>query len=286
MFNMPHPCLRSADTGTSSALDAPADQAPLGQAPLGQADTQEDRLFAARLATLGELTASIAHEMNEPLAAIATQANACLLWLGRDEPDLPAAREGLMRIERAAMRAVDAIRGLVLLTRRSAPQRAEVDMNHAVAEVLALARSEIAQHGIRLDSRLIPANRPVLGDRVQLQQVVLALIMNSIESLRRTAGLPRVLSISTEPQSSGPQSSEAHGAGGVLVTVEDTGAGLDPAIADRVFDPLFTTKPGGMGMGLAIARAIIDGHGGRIWAAPRAPHGAVFRFILPWADEP
>jgi signal transduction histidine kinase len=266
MNKTPPPGPEPKDTGTASARDTAPDPA----------DAQAARERAARLAMLGELTASIAHEVNQPLAAIATQANACLRWLGRDVPDLRETREGLLRIERAAMRAVDVIRGLVALAKKSRPQLAEIDMNKTVEEVLALARSEMRRHDIRLSSNLCAEIRPVHGDRVQLQQVLLNLIMNSIESLRATLDLPKVLSISSDPLE----------AGGVLVTVEDTGAGLEPAVGERIFDPLFTTKPDGMGMGLAICRSIIDAHGGRIWAEPRAPHGAVFRFILPPGPKP
>jgi signal transduction histidine kinase len=266
MTKTPYPYPERQDPGTASALHASPDPA----------DAQPDRERAARLVMLGELTASIAHEVNQPLAAIAIQANACLRWLGRDAPDLRETREGLLRIERAAMRAVDVIRGLVALAKRSGPQLTEIDMNKAVEEVLTLARSEIRKHDIKLASNLSAELRPVHGDRVQLQQVLLNLIMNSIESLRATLDLPKVLSISSEP----------HEAGGVLVTVEDTGAGLEPAVGERIFDPLFTTKPDGMGMGLAICRSIIDAHGGRIWAEPRVPHGAVFRFILPPGPKP
>ena len=266
MVNTPHPGPEPHDTGTASARGASSNPA----------DAQAARERVARLAMLGELTASIAHEVSQPLAAIATQANACLRWLGRDEPDLRETREGLLRIERAAMRAVDVIRGLVALAKKSRLQLTEIDMNKTVEGVLTLARSEIRRHDIRLGSNLSAEIRPVHGDWVQLQQVLLNLIMNSIESLRATLDLPKVLSISSEP----------HEAGGVLVTVEDTGAGLEPAVGERIFDPLFTTKPDGMGMGLAICRSIIDAHGGRIWAEPRIPHGTVFRFILPPGLEP
>ena len=266
MTKTPHPYPEPHETGTASALDASPHPA----------DAQAACERAARLAMLGELTASIAHEVNQPLAAIATQANACLRWLGRDEPDLRETREGLLRIERAAMRAVDVIRGLVALAKKSRPQLAEIDMNKTVEEVLALARSEIRRHDIKLSSNLSAEIQPVHGDRVQLQQVLLNLIMNSIESLRATLDLPKVLSISSEPRE----------AGGVLVTVEDTGAGLEPGVGERIFDPLFTTKPDGMGMGLAICRSIIDAHGGRIWAEPAVPHGAVFRFVLPTGLKP
>jgi C4-dicarboxylate-specific signal transduction histidine kinase len=238
-------------------------------------DAQADLAHLARLATMGELAVSIAHEINQPLGAIATQAAACLRWLERDEPDLDKAREGLVRVERDARRAWDVVRGLTTLARRSRPQQSEVDIDTAIEEVLSFVRSETILHGITLRSDLHAGNRCVYGDRVQLQQVLLNLIMNSIEAMKATADLPRLLTVS----------SELTAAGGMLMTVEDTGAGLDPAIADRIFDGFCTTKPNGMGMGLSICRSIIEAHGGQIWASPCAPHGAIFQFLLPALNE-
>jgi signal transduction histidine kinase len=224
---------------------------------------------------MGELAASIAHEINQPIGAIATQAAACLRWLERDKPDLDEARAGLVRVEREARRARDVVRGLTTLARRSRPQQSVVDIDNAIEEVLSFVRSEIVVHGITLHSDLHAGNRSVYGDRVQLQQVLLNLIMNSIEAMSATADLPRTLTVSSELTTTG----------GMLMTVEDTGAGLDPAIADRIFDGFFTTKPNGMGMGLSICRSIIEAHGGQIWASPCASHGAIFQFILPALHE-
>ena len=245
------------------------------QAEKAIGDAQADLAHVARLATMGKLAASIAHEINQPISAIATQATACLRWLERDKPDLDEAREGLVRVERDARRARDVVRGLTALAKRSRPQQSEVDVDDAIEEVLSFVRSEIILHGITLHSDLHAGNRSVCGDRVQLQQVLLNLIMNSIQAMSATADLPRILSVS----------SELTATGGMLMTVEDTGAGLDPAIADRVFDGFFTTKPDGMGMGLSICRSIIEAHGGRIWTSPCAPHGAIFQFILPALHE-
>jgi C4-dicarboxylate-specific signal transduction histidine kinase len=236
---------------------------------------QADLAHFARLATMGELAASIAHEINQPISAIAAQAAACLRWLERDKLDLDEAREGLVRIERDARRARDVVRGLTTLAKRSGPQQSEVDIDDAIEEVLSFVRSEIILRGIILRSDLHAGNRSVHGDRVQLQQVLLNLIMNSIEAMSATAGLPRILSVSSDLTATGE----------MLMTVEDTGAGLDPAIADRIFDGFFTTKPNGMGMGLSICRSIIEAHGGQIWASPCAPHGAIFQFILPAPHE-
>jgi C4-dicarboxylate-specific signal transduction histidine kinase len=246
---------------------------PHGRRPAEAApdSAQADLAHVARLATMGELTASIAHEINQPLGAIATQATACLRWLERDKPDLARAREGLVLIEREARRAGDVVRGVRSLARRSDAQQSEVDLDNAIEEVLSLVRSEIGRHGVTLRSDLQVGNRRVHGNRVQLQQVLLNLVMNSIEAMSTTADRPRVLSVSSEPTAFG----------GILVTVEDSGAGLDPAIGDRIFNAFSTTKPNGMGMGLSISRSIIEAHGGRIWASPSAPQGAIFQFFLP-----
>jgi C4-dicarboxylate-specific signal transduction histidine kinase len=238
-------------------------------------DAQADLAQITRLATMGELAASIAHEINQPIGAIATQAAACLRWLERDKPVLDEAREGLVRVERDARRARDVIRGLTTLAKRSRPQQSAVDMDNAIEEVLSFVRSEIIVHGITLHSDLHAGNHCVYGDRVQLQQVLLNLIMNSIEAMSATADLPRTLTVSSELTATGE----------MLTTVEDTGAGLDPAVADRIFDGFFTTKPDGMGMGLSICRSIIEAHGGQIWASPCVPHGAIFQFILPALQE-
>jgi C4-dicarboxylate-specific signal transduction histidine kinase len=245
------------------------------QAAEALGDAQSDLAHVARLATMGELAASIVHEINQPISAIATQATACLRWLERDKPDLDKAREGLVRVERDARRARDVVRGLTALAKRSRPQQSEVDIDNAIEEVLSFVRSEISLHGITLHSDLHAGNRSVYGDRVQLQQVLLNLIMNGIEAMRTTTDLPRILSVS----------SALTVTGGMLMTVEDTGAGLDPAIADRIFDGFFTTKPNGMGLGLSICRSIIEAHGGQIWASPGSPHGAIFQFILPALHE-
>jgi PAS domain S-box-containing protein len=238
-------------------------------------NTEAELARVARLTTMGELAASIAHEINQPLAAVVTNAGACLRWLNWAEPDLDEARAAISRIVKDATRAGDVIRGLRALAKQSGPDMARLDINDTIQEVLALTRSERQRHGVVLNTDLFSGERPVFGDRVQLQQVMLNLIMNGIEAMSAVTDRPRILAISSE-------SSEA---GGVLVAVEDTGTGLDPTIADRIFDPFFTTKPNGMGMGLAICRSIIEAHAGRFWASPRAPHGTAFRFTVPAAAE-
>jgi C4-dicarboxylate-specific signal transduction histidine kinase len=232
---------------------------------------QAELARAARLTTMGELVASIAHEINQPLAGVVTNADACLRWLNRDEPDLAKAREALLRIMSDGTRAGEVIRGLWALAKKSGPQLTELDINDAIQEVLTLTRSQLQRHGVALRTKLSADDRPVLGDRVQLQQVLLNLIMNAVEAMSAVTDRPKMLTITSEPVEPN----------GLLVAVEDTGTGLDPATADRVFDSFFTTKPEGMGMGLSICRSIIDAHGGRISVSPRLPYGTVFRFTVP-----
>ena len=238
-------------------------------------NAQAELARVARLTTMGELVASIAHEINQPLAAVATSGGACLRWLNRDQPDLDAARDAASRVVRDAHRAGDVIRSLRALTKKSGPQLTKLDIRDAIEEVLALTRGELQPHGVVLHTDLSAGDRPVLGDRVQLQQVLLNLIMNGIQAMAAVTDRRRELTVSValaEPDR-------------VQVTVEDTGPGLDPAIAQRIFEPFFTTKSDGLGMGLSICRSIIEAHGGQLWASPRAPHGTAFHFTVPVAVE-
>jgi signal transduction histidine kinase len=197
--------------------------------------------------------------------------DAGLLWLNQDKPDLNQVRDALSRIVQDAHRAGGVIRGLRALAKKSEPELAKLDINGAIQEVLALTRSELQRHGVMLRADLFADVRPVFGDRVQLQQVLLNLITNGIEAMNAVTDRPKLLAITSEPVEPG----------GVLVAVEDTGTGLDPATADRIFDSFFTTKPNGMGIGLSICRSIIEAHGGRFWVSPRVPCGTVFRFTVP-----
>ena len=239
-------------------------------------DAQAGLERMGRLTTMGELSASIAHEINQPLAAIVTQSEAAMRFLNRNEPDLDEVRDALSCIARDGMRMADVIRGLKALARKSGPQLAKLDIDDAIKEVLTLAGAELRRHDVILRTALATGDQRVMGDRIQLQQVLLNLIMNGVEAMREVTERTRELTVSStlaDPSS-------------VLVAVQDTGAGLDPAVADRVFQPFFTTKPDGTGMGLAICRSIIETHGGRLWAAPRGPHGADIRFTIPlWADH-
>jgi signal transduction histidine kinase len=234
-------------------------------------NAQAELIQVARLTTMGELLASIAHEINQPLAAVATSGGACLRWLNRDQPDLASARDAVARVVRDAHRAGDVIRSLRALTKKSGPQLTQLDLHDAVREVLALTRGELQQHGVVLHTDLAGGDRPVLGDRIQLQQVMLNLIMNGIQAMGAVTDRRRELTVSValaEP-------------GQLQVTVEDTGPGIDPTTAQRIFEPFFTTKSDGLGMGLSICRSIIEAHGGTLWVSPRAPHGTALHFTIP-----
>jgi signal transduction histidine kinase len=222
---------------------------------------------------MGELVASIAHELNQPLAAIKTNGHTCLNWLEQETPDLDQARKAVGRIVRDTLRASEVIRSLRALAMRSETQPVLLDIDEIVQDVLAFTRSELQRRDIRLEADLAAGGLAVLGDKVLLEQVSLNLIMNGIEAMTQL-DQPRVLSIV----------SRLNATGGVLVQVADTGTGLDVEIVDRVFEPFFTTKDTGMGMGLSICRSIIESHGGRLWADTNEPRGALFQFTLPPAQ--
>jgi C4-dicarboxylate-specific signal transduction histidine kinase len=241
----------------------------LGEEALRSAVADLER--ASRLSTMGQLTASIAHEINQPLVAIVTNADACLLWLESDRPDLEEARQAAMRIVRNGHRAGDIIKSVRSMMRKSAPEMVPLDINDLIRDVIVLMGAEFRRYAVRIETSLSSNLTSVVGDRVQLQQVVLNLIMNGIEAVADSMRGPRRLEITTANEESGH----------VLVAVKDSGPGLDLAQADRLFEAFFTTKPEGTGMGLSICRSIIDAHGGRLWASPNVPNGAVFQFTLP-----
>ena len=228
---------------------------------------------ASRLSTMGQLTASIAHEVNQPLAAIVTNAEACLLWLEADRPNLEEARQAATRIVRNGLRASDIVKSIRAQTRKSQPEMVSLDINDVIREVIALMGSEFRRYDVRVETSLLSNLSPVIGDRVQLQQVVLNLIMNGVEAMANSILGRRQLEIRSTVDEFGR----------VVVVVADSGPGFDPAQMDRLFEAFFTTKPKGMGIGLSICRSIIDAHGGRLSASPNLPNGAVFQFILPAA---
>src|SRR6516164_8805723 len=229
----------------------------------------------SRLTTMGTLTASIAHEVNQPLAAIVASGNACRRWLGSDQPNLVRARDSVDRIIRDAHRASDIITRIRSMTSKAPPAQLPVDLNDAIVDVLSFARGELVAKGISVRPELLGGLPSIMGDRVQLQQVVLNLVMNAVEAMASITDRERVLGITSQRADDGSP----------VVTVEDTGPGLDKSNSDRIFDAFFTTKPGGMGMGLSISTSIVEAHGGRLWASPSLPHGTAFYFTLPIGGE-
>jgi C4-dicarboxylate-specific signal transduction histidine kinase len=233
-------------------------------------ETQTELAHANRVAMLGQLSASIAHEVIQPITATVTNAHAALLLLGREPPDLETARQALAQIVQDGMRAgaiVDRIRAVM----KKAPSRkVRLDINEAIREVIELTRGEILKNGVSVRTKLAEHLPLIRGDRVQLQQIVLNLIMNAIAMNDVSKGSRDLLISTVQDQSSG-----------VLVCVRDSGPGLNPDSLERLFDPFYTTKAGGMGMGLSICRSIAEAHGGRLWAAANAPQGASFHFSLP-----
>ena len=238
-------------------------------------EVQTELAHVTRVMTLGELTASIAHEVNQPLAAIVTNGNACLRWLGGASPNLTEARQAVDRIIKDSYRASAVISRVRTLVKKAPARSDVVDLNDVILEVLALAESEARRNHVLLKQQLASDLPFVHGDRVQLQQVILNLIINGLESIAKSNSGSRELSISSTKDE----------ANNVVVAVRDSGDGLDPANLERVFDAFFTTKADGMGMGLAISRTIIESHGGRLWATTNAPKGAVFQFTIPVDGE-
>jgi C4-dicarboxylate-specific signal transduction histidine kinase len=244
----------------------------IAEEALRQANSDLARV--SRITTMGEVTASLAHEVNQPIAAAVIDANTCLRWLTRDPADLDEARDAASRTINDATRAAEIISRIRQLFARSTPQRDLVDINAVVREMVLLLGSEATRHAIAVRTDL-EANLPrVLGDRVQLQQVVMNLMMNSIEAMRDVSGT-RELTVRSQ-RGENEQ---------VVVSVSDTGVGLPPEHAAEIFNAFFTTKPQGTGMGLRISQSIVESHGGRLWATNSPPRGASFHLILPSKAE-
>jgi len=253
-----------------SSMDISADK----QAEEALRQAQADLARVNRVTTMGELTASLAHEVNQPIAAAVTNANTCLRWLTRERPDLEEAREAASRIVKDATRAASIISRVRLLFKKGTPQRELLDVNEAIREMIVLLRSEATRYNITLRMELAADLPRIMGDRVQLQQVLMNLIVNGIDAMKEVdaaRGLA-VKSHRTEEEE-------------VLVSVSDTGVGLPPQQADQLFNAFFTTKPNGTGMGLRISRSIVESHGGRLWAEDNSPRGASFHFALPMKIE-
>ncbi|MGA9723502.1 MAG: ATP-binding protein [Candidatus Binatus sp.] len=233
--------------------------------------SQAELAHVTRVMTLGELMASLAHEVNQPLAAVVTNAQACLRWLARETPRPDEARAAVERIVRDSNRASEVIQRIRALVKKSEPQMVALDINDVIREAISLEQREILSRQVSLRTELASALPPVLGDRVQLQQVVINLVMNAIEAMAPVTDRPREMLIRSQRDDSNE----------ILVAVTDSGTGIDSENAERLFNAFFTTKPTGMGMGLSISRSIIAAHGGRLWVSPNGDHGSTFQFTLP-----
>jgi PAS domain S-box-containing protein len=260
---------------TSTLVGSVMDVTERKQAEQALRQAQADLARVSRVTTMGELTANLAHEVNQPITAAVTNANACLRWLAADTPNLEEARAAARRIVNDGTRAAEIVSRTRQVFEKSAPHRQPVDIDDVIRETITLLNGEAARHAISVRQRLAAGFPDVMGDRLQLQQVVMNLIMNSIEALKEVEGA-RDLLIKSQ------RTDEVE----VLVSISDSGVGLPPQRAEQLFDTFFTTKPHGTGMGLSISRSIVEAHGGRLWAEPNQPRGAVFQFTLLTEAEP
>jgi PAS domain S-box-containing protein len=238
-------------------------------------EAQAELAHASRLTVLGELTASIAHEVNQPLTGVVTYGDACLRWIDGEVPRIDQARNAVEQMIASAQLASEVIARIRALSKKGAFESVRFNINQAIDDVIAVIRREINVHGVSLRPDLGASLPPVDGDRVQLQQVVMNLLMNGIQSMSAVTGRPRELRIR----------SREHGSDQILVAVEDSGTGIEPDNVGRLFNAFFTTKPDGIGMGLSICRSIIEQHGGRIWATRNSGAGSTFQFTLPACRE-
>ncbi len=263
--------IRSADGQIVGAVIVNEDVTDVTRSEEKLRQAQAELAHVARVTMIGELTASIAHEVNQPLAAVVTGANAATRWLAAEPPDLDEAREAVQRIARDGTRASEVIRRIRALLKKSEPAKISVNLNKLIEETLALTQPELKQKKILLRMELAPHLPNVPADRVQVQQVLLNLFVNAVDSLSMVTDRPRVLRIQTERIE--PDL--------VHVLVQDTGAGIKMGELERLFEPFHTTKPHGLGMGLTISRSIVEAHGGKLWATPNDARGATFQFTLP-----
>jgi PAS domain S-box-containing protein len=229
---------------------------------------EADLAHINRVSTMGELTASLAHEIKQPIGAAVTNAGACFRLLDRDQPDLPEAKQAALEMVRDARRAADIIDRVRLLYRKGSPQLDVVDVNEVIRDLVTLLHDEAKRHSVAIHADLVEGLPRVMADRVQLQQALMNLMLNGIEAMRDTTG---ELSIKVQLAEDGQ----------VLMSVADTGVGLPPQNIDKIFDAFFTTKAQGTGLGLSITRSIVESHGGRIWATANSGRGATFHFTLP-----
>jgi signal transduction histidine kinase len=231
---------------------------------------EADLAHMNRVSMMGELAASIAHELNQPLSGVVVNGNACLRWLAADSPNVEEARENARRIVRDGKRAGDIVGRIRALATKTAPAMARLDMNETIQEVIALTQTEVRRNSVTLRTELANDLSPVLGDRVQLQQVVLNLVMNAVEAMSTVGERQRELVIRTQDDEDNL----------VRITVQDSGIGLDPQSLERIFDAFYSTKSGGMGMGLSICRSIVQNHGGRLWAVANDGPGTTLQFTV------
>jgi C4-dicarboxylate-specific signal transduction histidine kinase len=235
---------------------------------------QADLAHVTRVTSMGELTASLAHEVNQPIAAAVTNANTCLRWLTRAHPNMEEARAAAMRIVKDGTRAGEIVGRIRLLFKKGSPERESLDINEAIREMIVLLRSEAMGYSISVRTELATDLPQVMGDRVQLQQVLMNIMINGIDAMKDADGTRELIIKSQRTENEQ-----------LLVSVSDTGVGLPPQKADEIFNAFFTTKPHGTGMGLRISRSIVESHGGRLWAADNSPRGASFYFTLPTKAE-
>jgi signal transduction histidine kinase len=235
---------------------------------------QAELAHVTRVTTMGELTVSLAHELNQPIAAAITNANTCMRWLAADTPAVVEARAAAMRVVKDGTRAAEIIKRIRLLFKKGTPQRELVDVNEIVRDMVFLLGSEATRYSILVRTEPAADLPEVMGDRVQLQQVLMNLMINAIDAMKDVEGT-RELAVKSE-RGEGDQ---------ILVSVSDNGVGLPPQQKEQIFNAFFTTKPHGSGMGLRISRSIIESHGGRLWAADNSPRGATFCFTLPTKAE-
>ena len=259
-----------SEAGEEELVGAVMDITATRQAQEALQVAQAELAHVTRVSTLGEMSASIAHEVNQPLAAIVTNSEASLRWLGRDVPDLQEARAAIGNVVKDAHRAAEVIRRIRDFSKKSDPQMTQLEINEVVKEALSLVQHEALRHEVAIRFELASSVPPVRGDRIQLQQVIVNLSVNGMEAMAMVRDRERVLTVRTQ----GPQSDR------VLVAVEDAGVGIEPENINRAFSAFHTTKPDGLGMGLSICRSIIEAHGGQVWASPNAGPGMTFQFTL------
>jgi len=236
-------------------------------------EAQAELARVSRVTTMGELTASLAHEVNQPIAAAVTNANTCVRWLAGGTPNIEEARAAASRIVKDGKRAAEIVSRIRQLFKKGTSQRELVDVNEAIREMIVLLRSEATRYNITVRMELAADLPAIMGDRVQLQQVLMNLIVNSIDAMKEVDG-PRELAVKSQRTTKEE----------ILVSVNDTGVGLPPKQTEQIFNAFFTTKPHGTGMGLRISRSIVESHGGRLWATNNSPRGASFCFSLPTAE--